>query len=199
MFAPFIFIRLSLAFVLHSSVVKNIWLALAAALSACASESTDQSNISAGCPPSLPFAYVDQAHGFRICLPAGLTQETAQNYVAGSVQFTGFALPPKTNLRSKPLLIIPGQYDVLKSATPFGAFSANGITFERARFEEGSAGHLTLHVIYTWKRAANAVHFDFEHRSVNIYNFDPPQRPAEYDRATQIKITEQIMSTFRKL
>ena len=184
---------------LHCSVVKNIWLALAAALSACASESTDQSSISAGCPPSLPFAYVDQAHGFRICLPAGLTQETAQNYVAGSAQFTGFALAPKTNLRSKQLLIVSGQYDLLKSAAPFGHFSANGITFERARFEEGSAGHLTLHIVYSWKHGNSAMNFDFEHRSVNIYNFDPPQRPAEYDRAAQIKITQQIMSTFRKL
>jgi hypothetical protein len=197
--ALFIFIRFRTAFVLHSSVVKNIWLALAAALSACASESTDQSTISAGCPLSLPFVYMDQAHRFRVCLPAGLTQETAQNYLVGSVQFTGFALPPKTNLRSKQLLIVSGQYDLLKSAAPFSHFSANGITFERAKFEEGSAGHLTLHVIYTWKRGTNAVHFDFEHRSVNIYNFDPSQRPAEYDRAGQIKITEQIMRTFQKL
>jgi hypothetical protein len=191
--------RFRIAFVFQSSVVKNIWLALAAALSACASESTDQSSVSASCPPSLPFAYVDQAHGFRVCLPTGLTQETAQNYVAGSVQFTGFALPPKTNLRSKQLLIVSGQYDLLKSAAPFGHCSANGITFERAKFDEGSAGHLTLHIIYSWKHGKSAIHFDFEHRSVNIYNFDPPQRPAEYDRAAQIKITEQIMSTFQKL
>jgi hypothetical protein len=132
-------------------------------------------------------------------LPAGLTKKTPNDYLAGSVQFTGFALPPKTNLRSKQLLIVSGQYDLLKSAAPFGHFSANGLTFERARFEEGSTGHLTLHIIYTWKRGTNAVHLDFEHRSVNIYNFDPPQRPAEYDRNAQIKITEQIMSTFRKL
>jgi hypothetical protein len=179
--------------------MKNLWLGLAAALSACAAQAADQSSMSAGCAPSLPFAYVDRAHGFRICLPTGLTQETTQNYLVGSVQFTGFALPPKTNLRSKQLLIVSGQYDLVKSAAPFGHFSANRITFERAKFEEGSAGHLTLHVIYTWKRGTNAVHFDFEHRSVNIYNFDPPQRPAEYDRAAQIKITEQIMSTFQKL
>jgi hypothetical protein len=197
--ALFRFARLSLAFVLHSSVVKNISLALAAALSACASESTDQSSMSAGCPPSLPFAYVDRAHGFRICLPAGLRKEAPEDYPERSVQFTGFALPRKTNLESKWLLIVSGDYDLLKAAAPFGHFKANSIVFERAKFDEGSAGHLTLHIIYSWKHGKSAVHFDFEHRLVNIYNFDPPQRPAEYDRAAQIKITEQIMSTFRKL
>jgi hypothetical protein len=30
-------------------------------------------------------------------------------------------------------------------------------------------------------------------------NFDSSARPAEYDRAAQIKITEQIMSTFKIL
>jgi len=56
-----------------------------------------------------------------------------------------------------------------------------------------------LRKIHTEPLPKNAIHFDFQHRSVNPYNFDPPQRPAEYDRAAQIKITEQIMSTFRKL
>jgi hypothetical protein len=41
------------------------------------------------------------------------------------------------------------------------------------------------------------LHFDFEHRSVNVNDFDPPNRPIEFDRNAQIKITEQIMSTFR--
>jgi hypothetical protein len=185
--------------VFQSSVVRNIWLALAAGLNACAAQAADQSSMSAGCPPSLPFAYVDRAHGFRICLPAGLRRETPEDYPERSVQFTGFALPRKTNLESKWLLIVSGDYDLLKAATPFGHFKANSIAFERAKFDEGSAGHLTLHIIYSWKHGKSAMHFDFEHRSVNIYNFDPPQRPAEYDRAVQIKITEQIMSTFRKL
>jgi hypothetical protein len=179
--------------------MKNIWLALAAALSACAAQSTDDSSMSHACPPSLRFTYVDRAHGFRICLPAGLTKETPNDYLADSVQFTGFARPPKTNLRSKRLVIVPGEYDLLKSATPFGDFSANRITFERAKFEEGSAGHLTLHIFYSWKHGNSAINFDFEHRSVNIYNFDPPQRPAEYNRDAQIKLTKQVMSTFRKL
>jgi hypothetical protein len=153
----------------------------------------------AGCPPAYPFKYVDRAHGFRLCLPAGLTKQPATGYTTGSILFTGFAVPSKTNLGSKQLVIIPGDYDLLKSATPFGHFSANGVTFERAQFEDPGAGNLTLHVIYTWKRGKTSVHFDFEDRSANIYNFDPAHRPAEYNRAAQIKITEQIMSTFQKL
>lgn len=153
----------------------------------------------AACPPAYPFEYVDRVHEFRICLPTGVTKEAAPAYPAGSVLFNGFVLEPKTNLRSKQLVIVPGDYDLLKNATPFGHFSAKGETFERAKFEEGSAGHLDLHVIYTWKRGNNVVHFDFEDRSVNVYNFDPGQRPAEYNRDEEIKITEQSMSTFRKL
>jgi hypothetical protein len=112
-----------------------------------------------------------------------------------STLFTGFAVPAKTNLESKDLIIVPGDYDMLEGAESFGRFTAGNVTFERAKFDEGSAGHLTLHVIYTWK--SKKLHFDFEHRSVNIYNFDPGQRPAEYSRDAQIKLTEQIMSTFR--
>ena len=69
------------------------------------------------------------------------------------------------------------------------------MTFERRKFDEGSAGRLTLHIIYTWKR--KKLYFDFQLRSVDVNNFDPSNRPAEYNRATQIKFTEQIMSTFR--
>jgi len=92
-------------------------------------------------------------------------------------------------------LSVPGDYDLLKSAEGFGRFTAGNVTFERAKFEEGSAGHLTLHIIYTWK--GKKLHFDFQLRSVNVNNFDPSNRPAEYNRDAQIKLTEQIMSTFR--
>ena len=179
--------------------MKNIWLSLAVALSAHAAQSTHQSSMFASCPASLPFAYVDRAHGFHICLPAGLTKQAAEGYPSGAFVFTGFAVPANTNLKSKRLIIIPDEYDLVKNAAPFGHFVANGLTFERTKFEEGSAGHLTLHVIYTWKHGNSAIHFDFEHRSVNVMNFDSSARPAEYDRAAQIKITEQIMSTFKIL
>ena len=155
------------------------------------------STATAACPPDYPFTYVDRVHRFSVCLPAGVIKEETTGYPAGSVLFSGFALQPKTNLRSKQLLIVSGEYDLLNSAAPFGHFAANGLSFERAQFEEGSAGHLTAHLIYTWKDGNTEVHFDFEDRSVNIYNFDPGQRPTEYNRQDEIKVSEQIMSTFR--
>ncbi len=162
-------------------------------IACCACGTSTQSNSSSECSPQYPLAYADPAHGFRICLPAEVKRAVA-DYPKDSIVFTGFTVPPRTNLRSKRLLIISGDYDLLKSAKSFGRFTAGNVTFERGRFEEGSAGHLTLHIIYTWK--SKNLHFDFELRSVNIYNFDPAQRPAEYNRAVQIKIAEQIMSTF---
>jgi hypothetical protein len=169
-------------------------IASASLLMACSTGgASTQPNSLPGCPPQYPLAYADPAHGFRICLPAGI-KRAAADYPKDSIVFTGFTVPPKTNLRSKSLLIISGDYDLLKDAKRFGHFTAGNVTFERGRFEEGSAGHLTLHIIYTWK--SKNLHFDFELRSVNIYNFDPAQRPAEYNRAAQIKMTEQIMSTF---
>jgi hypothetical protein len=179
--------------------MKSTLLLLAAAVSACAAQSSDQSSESGGCPPSLPYAYSDQAQGFRICLPAGVKKQTADGYPAGSILFTGFAVPPKTNLTSKQLAIVPGEYDALKGAKAFGSFNVNSVTFERVKFDEGSAGHSTLHIVYTWNSSKGSVHFDFADRGVDVYNFDPPERPAEYNRATQITMTEQIMRSFRLL
>jgi hypothetical protein len=153
----------------------------------------------AGCPPEFPFQYLDRSHGFQICLPAeikrGVTDDSI--YPKGATLLTGFALPAKTNLDRKDLIIVFGDYDVLKSAEPFGQFTANGVTFKRAKFEDGHAGGLDLHVIYT--PMGKNLHFDFDFSSVDVDNFDPPNRPAEYDHAAQIKFTEQIMSTFSML
>lgn len=130
--------------------VKNTLLVLAAAVSASTAQSSDQPSGSGACPASLSSAYIDQAQGFHICLPAGVNKETAESYPAGSILFTGFALPAKTNLRSKQLVIVPAEYDALKGARPFGSFNVNGVTFRRVKFDEGSAGHSTLHIVYTW-------------------------------------------------
>jgi hypothetical protein len=151
------------------------------------------------CPAEYPFEYFDRVNGFRICLPATATKHKATDYAAGSIRFRGFAVPGKTNLESKQLLIVAGDYDLLPNWTPFGKFSANGVRFTRATFKEGSAGHSDLHVVYTWKHRKNAVHFDFVFHSVNIANFNPDNRPVEYDRAAQIKLTERMMRTFKPL
>jgi hypothetical protein len=148
------------------------------------------------CPTEYPFEYFDRVHGFQICLPAGIKRGVADD-PKGATLFTGFAVPAKTNLEKTELVVVSGDYDFLKSAEPFGQFTANGVRFTRAKVEDGSAGHLDLHIIYT--PTGKNIHFDFDLHSVDIYVFDPGQRPTEYDRAAQIKITEQIMSTFRTL
>jgi hypothetical protein len=179
----------------HSHRVKTICAAVMLTVTAGYAHGTsNQSHALPHCPPQFSFTYADPAHGFRICLPPEVKRAVA-DYPKDSTLFIGFAVPAKTNLEDKSLIIVRGDYDLLKSAEGFGRFTTGNVTFERAKFEEGSAGHLTLHIIYTWK--SKKLHFDFQHHSVNIYNFDPPQRPAEYNRAAQIKITEQIMSTFR--
>ena len=135
----------------------------------CAHDLNKESKALPHCPPQYSFAHADPGHGFRICLPAGIKRAVA-DYPKDSTLFSGFAVPVRTNLKDKRLIIVPGDYDLLKGAE-------------------------TLHIVYTWK--SKNLHFDFELRSVNVNNFDPSNRPAEYNRDTQIKLTEQIMSTFR--
>ncbi len=181
----------------QSHRVKKICAAVMLTMAAgCAHGPNKQSKALPDCPPQYSFAYADPAHGFRICLPAEGKGAVA-DYPKDSTMFIGFAVPAKTNLKDKRLIIVAGDYELLKSAEGFGHFTAGNVTFERTKFEEGSAGHLTLHIIYTWK--TKNLHFDFQNRSVNVNNFDPPNRPAEYNRNAQIKLTEQIMSTFRTI
>src|SRR5215467_5121400 len=98
----------------------------------CALGVTKNLSRSDRCPPQYPFEYLDQAHGFRICVPRGVTKEAAADYPIGSIRFRGFRVPAKTNLKSKQLVIVAGDYDLLRNATAFGKFRANGVTFTRA-------------------------------------------------------------------
>ena len=106
------------------------------------------STAGAGCPPEYPFQYLDRSHGFQICLPAGIKSGVTDD-PKGATPFTGFAVPAKTNLEKKELIIVSGDYYALKSAEPFGQFTANGVTFKRSKFPDGALGRLALHVIYT--------------------------------------------------
>lgn len=141
--------------------------------------------------------YADAAHKFHLCVPGGLTRQGPTGTANGRVVFSGFAVPTGTNLESKTLVIAPGSYVDMQGAAAFGEFTAGGVTFKRARLDDGSAGHSTLHIVYTWKTDGQPVHFDFTHRSVNPGVFDPGKRPAQYDRAAQL--TEEIMGTFARL
>jgi hypothetical protein len=178
---------------------KNCAAAVLVIIASCAQGVTKEPSRSDNCPPKYPFEYFDQAHGFRICLPRAVTKDVATDYPAGSIRFRGFAVPGKANLESKQLIIVPGEYDLLTNATPSGKFNANGVMFTRSKFTEGSAGHLDRHIVYTWKQGKNAVHFDFVYHSVNVANIDPASRPVEYSLAAQIKLTDQMMRTFKRL
>jgi hypothetical protein len=185
---------------LLTELSRRVWIAVALIiLTACTSQSEKRPYSASACPSPYSFRYADSVHGFSVCLPAKVKKGDASDYPAGSVVFTGFAVPAKTNLQAKQLIIVPGKYDIMESATAFGHLTADGVTFKRLKAEEGSAGHLTLHMLYAWKKGSKEIHFDFAHRSVDVGNFDPYNRPAEYNRSAQIKMTEQIMRTFREL
>jgi hypothetical protein len=153
----------------------------------------------AHCPAKYSFHYVDSAHGYSLCLPAQAKKGDASGYPTGSVLFNGLPVPAGTNLESKQLIIVSGMDDNMQGSTAFGHLTVDGVTFQRVKASDGSAGHSTLHVIYTWTHNGKTLHFDFAHRAVNVLVFDPPNRPAEYDQAAQVKISEEIMHTFRRL
>lgn len=141
--------------------------------------------------------YTDVARQFAICVPKGLTKKGPAGFTDGRVVFSGFTVPPGTNLESKTLVIVAGAYPDVQGATPSGHFAAGGVTFARAKLYDGSAGHMDLHVVYTGKVHGQTVHFDFTHHAVNPGVFDPGNRPAVYDEAAQIKLAEVVMGTFR--
>jgi hypothetical protein len=180
------------------SLPKLSRLALAASVVALSMGCVTNAPKAQPCPAKYSFHYEDAARGFSLCLPAKVKKADSSGFTDGRVVFGGFAVPAGTNLEAKTLIIVNGNYDELQGATPSGSVTVDGVVFQRVQADEGSAGHSTLHVIYTWKKGAKVVHFDFTHLAVNVLNFDPPNRPKEYDRAAQIKLTEEIMSTFKR-
>jgi hypothetical protein len=117
--------------VFHSQRVKTICAAVTLTMMAGCANGTSNPSYAL---PQFSFAYADPAHGFRICLPADVKRAVA-DYPKDSTVFTGFAVPTKTNLKNKSLIIVPGDYDLLKSAKGFGRFTMGNVTFERAKFE----------------------------------------------------------------
>lgn len=150
------------------------------------------------CPAKYPQHFADATQGYSICLPANVSKGSASGFPAGTVVFNGFTVPAGTNLTRKQLVIQPGVDDNLQGATPFGQFTVDGVTFQRAMESDAGAGHRALHIIYTRTHAGKKLNFDFGHYSVNPQIVGPPH-PAEFNQAAQIKITEEIMKTFRRL
>ena len=150
------------------------------------------------CPSKYPQHYADAAQRYSICLPANVSKGNASGLPAGTVVFNGFSVPAGTNLLSKRLIIQPGADDLLQTATAFGQFTAGGVTFQRMKETDAGAGQEYLNIIYVWKHAGQQLNFVFEHHAVNPGNIGPPQ-PTVYNEAVQVKITEEIMKTFRRL
>jgi hypothetical protein len=179
---------------------RPIYLALVVLLTAgCAGEANKTAALSMHCPPKYSFHYADATRGFALCLPDGVKKADASAYPAGSVLFSGFAVAKETNLKNKTLIIVPGNYQTIKDAAPLPDLTTNGVTFKRVKAEEGGAGHLVVHIIYTPEEGMKKVHFDFALRSVNVENFDSSDRPKKYSQAAQMRFTEEIMSTFKRL
>ena len=149
------------------------------------------------CPAKFSYHYIDSAHGFSICLPASVTKGDASAYPAGSVLFNGFAVPAGTNLVTKKLIIVPGTDPDMQAGTANGTFVADGVTFTRMNAGDGSAGHLTQYIIYTWTHGGKTLHFDFSLFSANVNDFPASTRPAQFDLPAQVKFTEEVMKTFR--
>jgi hypothetical protein len=151
------------------------------------------------CPAKFSFHYVDSTHGFSLCLPAKVTKGDASSYPSGSVLFNGFAVPKGTNLVTKRLIIVPGTDPDMQAGTADGSFVSDGVTFARMQAGDGSAGHLTQFIIYTWTHGGQTFHFDFSLYSANVNDFPASSRPLEFDLPAQVKFTEEVMKTFRRL
>jgi hypothetical protein len=150
------------------------------------------------CPAKYPIHHVSLAQGFSICLPANLQAGSTSGLPAGSLVFTGFPVPAGTNLTRKQLNIQPGSDDNLQNATPFGQLTAGGVTFQRMKEGDAGAGHREEHIIYAWTHAGKKLYFDFGLYSVNPAIVGPPH-PAEFNEPAQVKSTEEIMRTFRRM
>jgi hypothetical protein len=154
----------------------------------------------AHCPAKYPQHYADATQGYSICLPANVSKGDASGLPAGTVVFDGFSVPAGTNLVSKRLIVQPGSDStyILQAPTSLAPLTAGGVTFQRVKSTDVGAGQQYLNVIYVWKHNGRQLNFVFQHHAVNPGIIGPPH-PAVYNEAAQIKITEEIMRTFRRL
>jgi len=160
------------------------------------------------CPPKYPQHFVDATQGYSICLPANVHQtstdqlhasHSTDQFPADHVEFTGFSVPAGTNLTRKNLTVRPDEDEYnLQNSTPFGQLTVGGVTFQRMTGGEASLGHFDEHIVYLWTHAGKNLYFDFGLHSVQPGIIGPPM-PARFNEPAQVKITEEIMKTFRPL
>jgi hypothetical protein len=151
------------------------------------------------CPAKYSQHYVDTTHHFSLCLPSSATQGDAGGYPSGSILFNGFPVPAGTNLDSKRLIIVPGKDPDMQDITPNGHLTVDGVDFKRATGGEGSAGHLTQYIFYTWKQNGHKLDFEFSLYSANVLDYPPATRPAQFDYPAQVQSIQDIMETFHRV
>ncbi len=128
-----------------------------------------------------------------VCLPERVTATRPAKTRSGEgerVLFTGFAVPPGTNLESKELTVYQERYPGDLGSISLGTFVAHQVQYVCAKKYERSAGYVTMHVIYSGQGPT----FDFAHRA----SVSHPHR-AKYDEAKQIRLSRVIMRTYREL
>ena len=129
-----------------------------------------------------------------VCLPERVTATRLARIRSGEgerVLFTGFAVPPDTNLESKELIVYQEHYPGDLGSLSLGTFVAHKVQYICTKKYERSAGYVTMHVIYSGQGPT----FDFAHRA----SLSPSRRQARYDEAKQIRLTQIIMRTYREL
>ena len=112
-------------------------------------------------------------------------------YEGERVLFTGFAVPPGTNLEAKTLTVHLDRYPGDLGSTSLGSFVFHKVKYLCTEKYERDAGHVTMHVIYSGEGPT----FDFAHRATTQHS----RRLAKYDEAAQVWLTRIIMGTYRKL
>jgi len=150
------------------------------------------------CPAKYSQHYVDTTHHFSLCLPSSATEGDAGGYPSGSVLFNGFPVPAGTNLESKRLIIVPGTDPDMQDITADGHLTVDGVNFKRATGGEGSAGHVTQYIFYTWKHNGQKLHFEFSLYSANVLVYPPSTRPAQFNYPAQVQSIQEIMENFHQ-
>lgn len=127
-------------------------------------------------------------------MPARVTATHLKKTGSGEAErvlFTGFAVPPGTNLEAKELTVYLDRYPGDLGSTSLGSFEFHKVKYICTQKYERSPDHITMHVIYS----GGGPTFDFTYRTSVRHG----RHSAKYDEAAQIRRTKIIMRTYREL
>ncbi len=172
-------------------------------LSGCASDSLVGTSFADACARTTYDGEMMKPYGFTrwgvaVCVPlrVSATKLKGTSQIEGErVQFTGFAVPPGTNLESKELIVYLDRYPADLGSVSLGSFVFHNVKYTCTKKYERDADHVTMHVIYSGQGPT----FDFVHRAVDLHTHHRGHRLAKYDEDAQIRLTRIIMRTYREL